>query len=41
MTIYHRVVAPDTRLDTYVRYLVYGVLWEERQAVNVLSLIHI
>lgn len=37
MTIYHRVVAPDTRLDTYVRYLVYGVLWEERQAVNVIS----
>lgn len=37
MTIYHRRVAPDTRLDTYVRYPVYGVLWEERQAVNVIN----
>lgn len=37
ITIYHRGIAPDTRMDAYVRYPVYGVLWEERQAVNVIN----
>ena len=35
MTVYHRSVDPETRQDIYARYLVYGVLWEERKAANV------
>lgn len=37
MTVYHRVVMPDTRQDAYTRYPVYGVLWEEKRAVNVIN----
>ena len=37
MTVYHRSVDPETRQDIYARYLVYGVLWEERKAANVIE----
>lgn len=37
MTIYHKSIDPETRLDSYERFPIYGVLWEERKAANVLK----
>ena len=37
ITIYHRYVDPDTRLDGFRRYPVYNVLWEENKAANIIA----
>ena len=37
ITIYHRYVAPGTRLDAYDRHTARRVLWEECKAVNVIK----
>lgn len=37
ITIYHRYVNPDTRLDAYSRHTVSQALWEACKAVNVIK----
>ena len=37
ITIYHRYVDPDTRLDGFRRYPIYNVLWEENKAANIIA----